>query len=162
MIPLGHAGRRHRRFRLGKIHAGSRRALQGPGSQAHRRQLAANSATGSKAMQLSAAVEMVDQSPIGRTPRSNPSTYLKAFDAIREVFAVDAGSQKARLRAGPFLVQHSRRPLRGLPGRRHRHGGDAVSRRRRAGLRRVPRHALQEQRPGSALSATKTFTTCCS
>ena len=32
-------------------------------------------------------VIMVDQSPIGRSPRSNPVTYIKAFDAIRNVFA---------------------------------------------------------------------------
>ncbi|HXX19133.1 MAG TPA: excinuclease ABC subunit UvrA [Candidatus Acidoferrum sp.] len=48
------------------------------------------------------AVEMVDQSPIGRTPRSNPATYLKAFDAIREVYAATPDARKRNLTPGHF------------------------------------------------------------
>ena len=47
-------------------------------------------------------VVLVDQSPIGRTPRSNPVTYIKAFDSIRELFASLAESQKHAYTAGNF------------------------------------------------------------
>ena len=45
---------------------------------------------------------IVDQSPIGRTPRSNPATYLKAFDAIREVFSETPDAKRRGYTAGHF------------------------------------------------------------
>jgi excinuclease ABC subunit A len=47
-------------------------------------------------------IEMIDQSPIGRTPRSNPATYLKAFDSIREVLASTPEAKKRGLTPGHF------------------------------------------------------------
>ena len=45
---------------------------------------------------------LVDQSPIGRSPRSNPVTYLKAFDPIRELFAATKDARSAGLTASHF------------------------------------------------------------
>lgn len=48
------------------------------------------------------AVELVDQNPIGRSSRSNPATYLKAFDDIRELFAAQPLAKKRLFAPGYF------------------------------------------------------------
>ena len=45
---------------------------------------------------------LVDQTPIGRTPRSNPVTYLKAFDAIRDLFAATKDAKTRGLSPSHF------------------------------------------------------------
>ena len=52
--------------------------------------------------ELAASVVLVDQSPIGRTPRSNPVTYIKAFDQIRALFAGTPEAARRGYTAGHF------------------------------------------------------------
>jgi excinuclease ABC subunit A len=47
-------------------------------------------------------VLLVDQSPIGRSPRSNPVTYIKAFDEIRELFAGQSLARQRKYTAATF------------------------------------------------------------
>jgi excinuclease ABC subunit A len=47
-------------------------------------------------------VLLVDQSPIGRSPRSNPVTYIKAFDEIRELFAGQPLARQRRYTSATF------------------------------------------------------------
>ena len=47
-------------------------------------------------------VRLIDQEPIGRTPRSNPVTYIKAFDEIRKLFAGLPRAQTLGLSPGAF------------------------------------------------------------
>ncbi len=48
------------------------------------------------------SVRMIDQSPIGKTPRSNPATYTGVFDYIRELFAETKESKKRGYKKGRF------------------------------------------------------------
>ncbi|HTP79806.1 MAG TPA: excinuclease ABC subunit UvrA [Bacteroidota bacterium] len=47
-------------------------------------------------------IELVDQSPIGRSPRSNPVTYIKAFDGIRDILADTPAARIRGFKSGHF------------------------------------------------------------
>ena len=49
-------------------------------------------------------VIVIDQSPIGKTPRSNPATYTKVFDEVRKVFAETKGGKRTRVPARTVLI----------------------------------------------------------
>ena len=92
-------------------------------------------------------VLLIDQSPIGRTPRSNPATYTGLMTPIRELFSEPAGVEGARVRAGRFSFNVAsgrceacegdgviRYEMHFLPGRLRR-------------LRGVPGQAVQRRDP---------------
>ena len=53
----------------------------------------------------------IDQSPIGRTPRSNPATYTGVFNDIRDLFAKTADAKARGYSASRFFLQCQGRPL---------------------------------------------------
>jgi len=55
-----------------------------------------------KGLESIESVRMIDQSPIGRTPRSNPATYTGVFDYVRELFAETKKSEKRGYDKGRF------------------------------------------------------------
>ena len=55
-----------------------------------------------KGIEYLKGIRLIDQQPIGRTPRSNPITYLKAFDEIRQLFAAEREAQQQGLTPGHF------------------------------------------------------------
>ncbi|TVQ94104.1 MAG: excinuclease ABC subunit UvrA [Deltaproteobacteria bacterium] len=60
---------------------------------------------GSEGLHLTERIDklvVVDQQPIGRSPRSTPATYVKAFDGIRKLFAQTRGAQERGWKAGRF------------------------------------------------------------
>ena len=100
----GDAGGDHRRFGVGQIHAGAPGAVSrrgaGAGADRWRRSLGGvQSLTGVERLN---DVVLVDQTPIGRTPRSNPITYIKGFDLVRELFAAQPEAKRLSLTPGHF------------------------------------------------------------
>ena len=78
---------RHRRLRRRQVHAADRHALQGAGAQLNGASEAPAPHDRIEGLEHLDKVIDIDQSPIGRTPRSNPATYTGAFTPIREWFA---------------------------------------------------------------------------
>ena len=100
-------------------------------------------------------VIVIDQSPIGRTPRSNPATYTGMFNHIRDLFAQLAGGESARLRAGPFQFQRQGRPLRKMRGRRLDQNRDEFSAAGLCRVRSVRRKKIQSRDAGNKLQGKK-------
>ncbi len=76
-------------------------------------------------------VIVIDQQPIGRTPRSNPATYTKAFDLIRELYAQTAQAKTYGYQSGRFSFNVSAKQ-----------GGGRCEACEGAGVREVEMHFL--------------------
>ena len=96
-------------------------------------------------------IVLVDQSPVSRTPRSNPALYSEAWELIRELYAATPAAQAAGFSADQLLLQQRRRPLRPLPGARLRTHRDAVPLRRVRAVRGLRGPPLQARGAGHHL-----------
>ncbi len=102
----------------------------------------------------------IDQSPIGRTPRSNPGTYTSLFEEIRKLFAELPESKVRGLQAGALLVQRAWRALRSLPGPGRTAHRDAVPAGYLRAMRRVSWQPFQPRDPAGPLSRATASRTC--
>ena len=85
----------------------------------------------------------IDQSPIGRTPRSNPATYTNTFTPIRELFATMPEARVRGYKPGRSHSTSRAGRCEGVLGRRLRHHRDALPARRDRPVRGLSGQALQ-------------------
>ena len=176
--PAGAAGGGHGRLGLGQVDAGARCAatptckrlvstsgagVRGVRTVRGRRGRAAAGLAGCAAVHgvehLDRVLE-VDQTPIGKTPRSCPATYIGFWDEIRKLSPAPPRRASRGYAREPLLLQHRRGPLRGLrrPGRAdHR---DELPARREGAVRRVRRQALQLRDAERHLARQAASATC--
>ena len=101
-VSARHHDRGHRRLRLRQEHARQRHPLPRAGQGALRLARRAGRTHAIRGFdQIDKAIR-IDQSPIGRTPRSNPATYTGVFTAIRDLFAMLPESRERGYKAGRF------------------------------------------------------------
>ena len=94
---------RDRRIRLRQVHAGQRHAAAYTAQQLNSSSDTPHAACdGIDGLEAIDRVIDIDQSPIGRTPRSNPATYTGLFTPIRELFAATQEARSRGYKAGRF------------------------------------------------------------
>ena len=93
---------RHRRLGLGQELADRRHPPRRPGPRPQRRLVRARAHDRIEGVDALDKVIDIDQSPIGRTPRSNPATYIKLFDLIRDLYTKLPEAKSRGYKAGRF------------------------------------------------------------
>ena len=104
-FPLGEVRRRHRRVRLRQVLADQRDPLQGARQPAPPQRGKPGDHDAVEGIDCLDKVIDIDQSPIGRTPRSNPATYTGALHAIRELFSQTPEAKVRGYKPGRFSLQ---------------------------------------------------------
>ncbi len=102
-IPLGKLRLHYRRLWLGQIDPDGRDPVQSPGARSlHGAHTKPGDYDRIEGLEYLDKIINIDQSPIGRTPRSNPGTYTGLFDQIRNLFAELPESKVRGYKPGRF------------------------------------------------------------